>query len=91
MFENAEAKWDSFKLKMSAARKSLTVATIGLWQLVINNTDSIQAQLPTLPQFFSAHIVSIVSGVFGALLFYVRVFHTTGPVEAKLAPKDPAA
>ncbi|MCE3608086.1 hypothetical protein LXA47_31440 [Massilia sp. P8910] len=91
MFEKVKAKWAKFKSKMSAARKSMTVGLIAAWQLVINNTDAIQAQLPTLPQFFSAHMVSIISGVFGALLFYVRVFHTSGPVEEKLTPKEPSA
>ncbi len=78
----------TLKAKLAGARKSLTVATIAAWQALIQNTDTIQALVPQLPQYFSQNLVSIISGVFGALLLYIRLFHTSGLVEDKVAQKD---
>jgi hypothetical protein len=88
MFDSFLIKLEPIKAKIAGARKSVTVAVIAVWQAIIQNTDSIQAMIPQLPQYFSEHMVSIISGVFGVILLYVRLFHTSGAIEDKNSPKS---
>lgn len=81
---NILEKYEAVKLKLAGARKSITVAVIGAWQLVIQNVDTIEQSVPQLHQYFGDHLAQIISGVFGAILLYVRIFHTKGSVEDKV-------
>lgn len=76
--------FEKLKLKIEGARKSLTVGVIAVWQLVIQNIDSIQSMFPQFNEYFGDNLGKIVSGVFGAILLYVRLFNTKGKVEDKV-------
>jgi hypothetical protein len=77
-------KLEAIKKKIAGARKSLTVAVIAVWQLTIQNIDQVEAFVPQLQTYFGNHVAQVLSAVFGAILFYVRVFHTKGSVEDKV-------
>lgn len=88
MFEKFAPQWEVFKAKMAGARKSLTIATIAIWQAVVQNIDSIQQQLPQLQQYFGDHVYQYISAIFGIVLLYIRFFRSNEPLETKVAPKD---